>query len=113
MTTLLIEHPITDFATWSAAFGRFASQRRAGGVRAERVYQPVDDPRHVLITLDFAETAQAAAFLAFLTNQVWANPAASPALAGTPRTAVLEERPAGVHDPLTGLASGPYPRSPD
>jgi hypothetical protein len=95
MPSLLIEHPITDFATWSAAFGRFAPQRRAGGVRAEHVYQPVDDPRHVVITLDFAETAQAVAFLAFLTSQVWANPGASPALAGPPRTAILEDRMAG------------------
>ena len=94
MVTLLIEHPITDFDTWCTAFGRFAERRRSGGVQAERVYQPVDGPRQVVITLDFAETSQAVAFLEFLTTQVWANPAASPALNGTPRTAILQPREA-------------------
>lgn len=28
MPTLLIEHPITDFSTWLAAFGRFSDARR-------------------------------------------------------------------------------------
>ena len=88
----MIEHPITDFDTWRTAFGRFAEHRRAGGVQSERVYQPVDDPRYVVVTLDFSETSQAVAFLEFLTNQVWANPAASPALRGTPRTSILQPR---------------------
>ena len=92
MVTLFIEHPITDFGTWRTAFERFAAQRRSCGVQAERVYQPVDDPGQVTITLDFAETSQAVAFLEFLTTQVWANPAASPALVGTPRTAILQPR---------------------
>jgi uncharacterized protein YndB with AHSA1/START domain len=92
MVTLLIEHPITDYGTWSTAFGRFADRRRAGGVQAERIYQPVDDPSRVVITLDFAETSQAVAFLEFLTTQVWRNAAMSPALDGTPRTAILQRR---------------------
>lgn len=92
MVTLLIEHPITDFDMWRTAFGRLAERRRSGGVQTERVYQPVDDPRYVVITLDFAETSQAVAFLEFLTTQVWANPEAAPALGGTPRTAILQPR---------------------
>ena len=31
MATLHIEHPITDFETWTAAFERFADTRRRAG----------------------------------------------------------------------------------
>lgn len=31
MATLLIEHPITDLATWLMAFGRFAEARKSAG----------------------------------------------------------------------------------
>ena len=33
MATLHIEHPITDFDTWNAAFARFADARRRAGVQ--------------------------------------------------------------------------------
>ena len=89
-TTLHIEHPVTDYVTWKTAFDRFADVRSRSGVEAERVQQPVDDARYVVIDLDFATTAQAAAFLQFLTTEVWASPERSPALAGAPRTAILE-----------------------
>ena len=44
MTTLHIEHPITDFELWQTAFARFASARAQSGVRAQRVHRPLDDP---------------------------------------------------------------------
>ena len=89
MPTLHIEHPITDFATWRAAFDRFAEQRRAAGVTDHRVWRPVDDQRYVVVDLDFATTDQATAFLGFLRTQVWASPQNAPALAGEPRTMIL------------------------
>ena len=49
MTTLHIEHPVTDLAVWRAAFDRFADRRRQGGVSAERVQRPVDDDHYVVI----------------------------------------------------------------
>lgn len=90
MSTLHIEHPVTDFATWREAFGRFDVRRREGGVVAERVTRPVDDPAYVVVQLDFVTRDQAEAFLAFLHRKVWSTPERSPALAGTPRTHVLE-----------------------
>ena len=90
MATLLIEHPITDFAVWCAAFNRFAERRRAGGVRAERIYQPVADARYVVIALDFPDAEHAERFHRFLVEEVW--PKAAPALAGEPRVTVLEPR---------------------
>jgi hypothetical protein len=90
MITLQIEHPVTDLPTWSAAFDRFAEARRQGGVRAERVGHPVDDERYVVVDLDFPTREQAEHFADFLRTTVWASPASSPALAGTPRTRIVE-----------------------
>jgi hypothetical protein len=94
LTTLHIEHPITDFATWSAAFERFAAARRQAGVRSHRVQQPIDDPNYVVIDLDFDSAGEATAFLQFLRTSVWALPTNAPGLAGVPQTMILE--PGGV-----------------
>ncbi len=90
MVTLHIEHPITDFDTWTSAFNRFAHVRREAGVRAQRVQRPVDDRMYVVIDLDFDTTDEAKAFLRFLNTNVWAIPENAPALAGTPETMILE-----------------------
>jgi hypothetical protein len=89
MYTLHIEHPITDYDTWRAAFARFASMRDQAGVRSQTVRRPVDDPRYVSIDLDFDTTAGAEAFLHTLRSRVWAIPDNSPALAGDPVTRIL------------------------
>jgi hypothetical protein len=91
MYTLSIEHGITDFATWNAAFERFADARAKGGVIGDRIRRPIDDPRHLVIDLDFETRDRAEAFRQFLTNVVWSNPEASPALAGQPTTRLLEQ----------------------
>jgi hypothetical protein len=90
MTTLHIEHPVTDLAVWRTAFDRFADRRRQGGVSAERVQQPADDDHYVLIDLDFPTREQAQGFLRFLETTVWTSREASPALVGAPRTRLLE-----------------------
>ncbi len=91
MATLHIEHPITDLSTWLEAFGRFGPARDKAGVRSQRVHQPVDDDRYILVELDFDEVEQAEAFKRFLETQVWSSPEASPALGGTPKARVLTE----------------------
>jgi hypothetical protein len=90
MPTLHIEHPITDFETWNAAFKRVADVRREAGVRAQRVQRPVDDPRYIVVDLDFDTVGEAEAFLGFLNTKVWAIPENAPALVGTPTTMILE-----------------------
>ncbi|HEX2074614.1 MAG TPA: hypothetical protein VHF92_12585 [Geodermatophilus sp.] len=90
MTTLHIEHPVTDLGTWRAAFDRFAQRRREGGVCGERVRHPVDDDHYVIVDLDFPTRHQAQAFLRFLETAVWSSRDAAPALAGTPRARLLE-----------------------
>jgi hypothetical protein len=91
MPTLRIEHAITDFDTWSAAFNRFAGARRQAGVRGQRVQRPAEDPNYALVDLDFDTLEAAKTFLEFLTTTVWATPDKSPALAGTPRTRILTD----------------------
>jgi hypothetical protein len=89
MTTLRIEHPITDYATWRRAFDSFAAARDQAGVERHRILRPVDDRQYVSIDLDFATVEAAQQFLDFLRTSVWSDPGRAPALAGTPQTQIL------------------------
>ena len=104
MPTLHIEHAITDFTTWSEAFAQFAKARQQAGVRAHRVYRPVDDQHYVVVDLEFDTVEAAEAFRQFLIVQVWAVPQNAPALAGTPQTKIL--RPEPLDDRPTGVRRG-------
>jgi hypothetical protein len=90
MPTLHIQHPITDLATWTRAFTALAEVRRQAGVSTETVRHPVGDEAFVVVDLEFGTTEQAQAFLQFLETRVWAVPANSPALAGSPEARILE-----------------------
>jgi hypothetical protein len=90
MTTLHIEHPITDLNLWFAAFDRFDEARAKAGVRAQRILHPVDDPNYIVVDLDFTTTEEAQKFLAFLQNNIWSSTDTAPALAGTPQTKLLQ-----------------------
>lgn len=90
MTILHIEHPISDYPTWKAAFERFAEARQKAGVRQYRIQHPIDDTHYIVIDLDFDTADRARAFLDFLQTTVWASSENAPALAGTPHTTILE-----------------------
>ena len=90
MPTLHIEHPITDFETWSTAFAGFAEARLQAGVRAQRIQQPVDDDRYIVIDLDFDSVEEATRFLDFLRTRVWSSGQTAPALAGAPQARILQ-----------------------
>lgn len=94
MPTLQIEHSISDFATWKAAFDRFADARERSGVRQQRVQRRVDDPCYLVIDLEFDTTPEAQSFLGFLQANVWCSGTNAPALVGTPHARILE--PAGT-----------------
>lgn len=89
MTTLRIEHPVTDFEVWKAAFERDPLDRAGSGVRGHRIQRPVDDPAHVAIELDFDTAAAAEAFHGAL-EQMWRSRELAPALAGPRRVQVVE-----------------------
>ena len=82
MSTLHIEHEITDLETWLGAFRRFEEARRGAGVRAQRVSHPIDDQNYIVVQLDFETTEEAEAFKSFLENRIWSNPDARPLSAG-------------------------------
>lgn len=93
MATLHIEHAITDFPTWKAAFDRFAPRRAEAGVTAHRIHLLHDDPTYLVLQLDFPTVAQAESFRDFLETRVWSTPANSPGLAATPRARLLDAAP--------------------
>jgi hypothetical protein len=63
LVTVQIEHPIRDYASWRAAFDRDPAGRQSAGVLRYRVYRPLDDPKYVLVDLDFAAPEAAERFV--------------------------------------------------
>ena len=68
--TVQIEHPVPDYDRWRAAFDRDPANREASGVRRYRVYRPLDEPKVVLVELDFDDRAGAEAFVAVMRG-IW------------------------------------------
>jgi len=89
MTTLRIEHPINNYDIWKAAFDTFAEVRARAGVRNFTIRLAEDDPTFLSLDLEFDTPDGARGFATFLERQVWSSPAASPGLAGVPRTRIL------------------------
>ena len=90
MTTLRIEHAIHDYQIWQKAFDSGAEARAKAGVRSFAIRQPADDPKYLMLDLEFDTTGQAEAFAEFLHQHIWSSPASSPALAGAPQTQILD-----------------------
>lgn len=89
MPIVRIEHGIHDFDSWKVAFDRDPAGRKSSGVRHYQVLRPVDDPAYIMIDLDFDTVAEAESFLDVM-HRVWGSPQAAPALAGTPKTRIVE-----------------------
>jgi hypothetical protein len=88
---LHIEHAITDLATWVEAFNRFEQARNDAGVTAQRIHQPIEDDRYIVVDLDFGSLEAATKFKEFLEQVIWQTPEMSPGLEGTPRARLLRE----------------------
>lgn len=63
MYILRIEHPVMDYDGWKRAFDSDPAGREKSGVRGYRILRPVDDPKYVMIDLDFDTKEQAEALL--------------------------------------------------
>ena len=70
MYVLHIEHPVPDYANWKKAFDSDPVDRKKSGVLRYQVLRPVDDPKYVIIELEFATLAQAQGLLAAM-RSVW------------------------------------------
>ena len=64
------EHPVASFEAWRARFDSDPLGREANGVLRYRVMRGADDPQYALIDLEFAQRAEADAFLARL-QELW------------------------------------------
>ena len=53
MTTLRIEHAISDYKVWLTAFDSFAEARAKAGVSSVAIRQPVDDQKYLMLDLEF------------------------------------------------------------
>ena len=72
MTTLKIEHKISNYDGWKKAFDSDPIGRKKSGVKRYRIYQPDDKPDFVIIELDFDNIEQAQATQAAL-QQIFPN----------------------------------------
>jgi ribosomal protein L35AE/L33A len=70
MYMLRIEHPVFDFDGWKQAFDNDPVGRVKSGVRRYQILRPVDDPKYVMIDLEF-DTAQQAESLLAAMRIVW------------------------------------------
>jgi hypothetical protein len=61
MHTLRIEHPVSNYDTWKAAFDSDPIGRERSGVRRYRILRPTDDPNYVMIDLEFDSQSEAEA----------------------------------------------------
>ena len=89
MTTLRLEHAISDFALWKTAFDRDPVDRAGSGVRGHRIHRPVDDQAYVVVDMDFDSVPAAETFRGAL-EQLWQSREAAPALAGRPQVRIVE-----------------------
>jgi hypothetical protein len=97
MFTLKIEHAIVDFETWKTAFDHDPAGRQQAGVRRYRVFRPVDDPRYVIIDLDFDGAAEAQAFLESL-RRLWSRVELTPLLSREPGAVNVSPQARIVHE---------------
>ena len=62
MTTMFVRHKVANYGAWRKSYDEFHSAQKTAGVKAQAVYQAVDDPNDVTITHDFADLKSARAF---------------------------------------------------
>ncbi|MEO6472299.1 MAG: hypothetical protein ABIR57_10195 [Aeromicrobium sp.] len=89
MTTVHIEHAVKDFAAWKAVFDRYPDMRAGHHVRRYDISRPVDDPKFVMIRLDFDARAEAEAFVSTMRG-LWTSAQAASVLAGPPQARITE-----------------------
>lgn len=71
MTTLRIQHPVSDYDRWKVVFDADPADRRGSGVRRYTVRRQVTDPNFVMIDLEFDSVREAELMLGKM-HRIWA-----------------------------------------
>ncbi len=72
MARLHAEFTVGDYGQWKAMFDNDPAGRQAGGVRSYQISRGVQEPNHVLLDMEFDDSATAEAFLERL-QPVWSS----------------------------------------
>jgi hypothetical protein len=61
MILVRIEHEVTSYDGWKKAFDSDPIERKKSGVKQYHIYQPADNPKYVVIDLEFESMSEAQA----------------------------------------------------
>lgn len=88
MFIVRIEHPVQDYGRGKAVFDIDPLGRQKSGVRRYSVLRPTDDPKYIMIDLEFDDAVKAEVFRTALRN-MWNNPEAQ-RIMQNPKVQVVE-----------------------
>jgi quinol monooxygenase YgiN len=63
MVHVLVRHKVSDYNRWKQAFDSHLNTRKHGGETGFRIFHTVDDPREVVLFLDWENIEQARKFM--------------------------------------------------
>lgn len=63
MAILLIQHPVGDYEGWKKAFDSDPLNREESGVLSHTIYQAADDPKWIVVELEFGSVDEARTML--------------------------------------------------
>ena len=63
MIRMFVRHLVTDFDRWKQGYEAFGARRNEMGVRAQAVFQSVEDPNEVTVWHDFDNLETAKVFV--------------------------------------------------
>ena len=70
MSTIVIQHPVTDFEAWKKSFDSDPLGRASSGVTQHTIYRSTEEPNYVVVHLEFGSPEQARTFLPRL-RELW------------------------------------------
>ena len=62
MTTVIVQHDVTDYDTWKSVFDEHGAARTAHGCSSAEIYRGAEDPNAVTIVLTFPSLDAAKGF---------------------------------------------------
>jgi heme-degrading monooxygenase HmoA len=63
MVYLCVRHNVNDYAAWKKVFDDSEALRKGSGMKADTVYQAVDNPNDVTVVNEFESLEQAKSFV--------------------------------------------------